>query len=553
MLTNNLPCEIHWKIASYLNINDQREYSLVCRYWNKAARHAMLKKVQLRNEKAVDAFVDFLTKSHSSRELVKEIEVRTYNYLDANERYSQLIHLTPNVRTLQVGNDGAKLFRVAMQEIKNGHWQYLDCIKNYSHYSRVTTDLAKDYYALASAIQDKLFSLNLNVSPLPDSLSQLQCFQFPLDTIGQTRFSAVKHLNCYSDETTTVQLLDHALSLCPNATHIKLELSHLDQHKNELMHIKPHTKLKRLNVCLWTLSEAGLSYICHKFPKVEHFTLKVGKYIDDWEDQSKPSPFYISEQVINQLANYTNSLANFSLYIEGATNNMQLIHGFASLEWQGKSLFKTDENLFCIECDTSRPKFSEMVNRWVTDSFDLTQASIKDYLGQLDEIFLFYKQPKSTQILTHCTQLQSLRMTYYDACNYQGPMLPITRLSLGNFEKGSDSLKQLVAYTPYLKVLEYTCLLGLEFLIDIPSASLELLYLLYFVHIDIDMLFLHLVQSGVETYYQSHEHRLCETDISNLPEQHPELRIMKVKVICKDLKCLKFSNFSGLWHIMHDF
>ena len=54
-----------------------------------------------------------------------------------------------------------------------------------------------------------------------------------------------------------------------------------------------------------------------------------GRGLQD-SDQSKPSPFYISEQVINQLANYTNSLANFSLYIEGATNNMQLIHGFAS-------------------------------------------------------------------------------------------------------------------------------------------------------------------------------------------------------------------------------
>ncbi|KAI8372117.1 hypothetical protein BD560DRAFT_395208 [Blakeslea trispora] len=566
MSATSLPYEIQREVLSYLDEIDQDSYSLVCKHWSKPAQHIKFKKVILKSSKKLSTLIELLKKSDAIKESVKEVELRSSITLKITKQHYKLIHLTPNVRTLVVEDDANEMFRVVLEAIKRGHWQNLDCINfcpNYTSmgiapemeemisklaedrfalltaghdHGNMLDNLTDEYYDLVLAIKDRLSSLNLRIAWLPESADQLQSSHLPLNFTKQTRFDAVKRLTCHSDLYTSVQILDSAFDLCPNATEVMVFPSHLNMREGKLAKIEPNTKVKKLVIYLWNLSETVLDYVCRKFPKLEEFKLDIRPYSEEG-DSDLISPD-VSAETIARVASYTSSLKYFSLSIDGAADTMPFLNELTKLQWKGKSLIDTSEDYLSVACNKSGKKFSEMIYRWHTDNFGMSQTSMQAYLNQLDDLSLDDLGPKNARILAHCTNLQTLGITSFDGYSYGGPSLPITRLNVSHEGRNRSSLKKFLSYTPHLKIVEYGCPSRLNFVVDMPSVSFDILFLALFVSKGIDIISVHVVRSGVDRYFQT---KFLGDELLEVKDSEPEepwlgFTTMHVKVICKDIK-----------------
>ncbi|OBZ86985.1 hypothetical protein A0J61_04960 [Choanephora cucurbitarum] len=554
-----LPYEIHSKILCYLNQEDKKQYSLVSKQWRKATMPILFQKVRITFEEDLDRCVDMFMKSQLIGDSVRSLVLDTARIQDDTSRYSKLICLTPNLMVLEVRSKSDTLYRVALEDMKQGHWKQLHTLVCRSHAVLPVLYISQGYYALASSIQDRLSFLMLDLSSTSDSLEP-HCFQFPLHITRQTRFNAVRYLHCFSDQRATIQSLNDALALCPCATEIKLQLCHLDQYrdKERQIEIKSNGAVKRLVVFLYDLTEAGLDYISRKFRCVDQLELRVLMCINHVMSPELPGEepeiesFEMAVDMIALLADYVHSINKFKILILGMRNQMSLFLAFTSLQRQGELTIQMSDGNFLCTGDTAKPDQFELTTDLFMDSFDLLQPMLIAYLKQLDKLQLESLDPGHTQLLAHCIKLKMLSMQYNDDHTYQGPILPLRVLELESKGMHMNFVNQLIAFTPRLEIvrLRLTSLESVTF--DMPLISLHLLCLDAYFAPQKGILYICLIRAGIETYYRSFENQFCSIEANefNGPDK------TKVTLVCRDMK-----HFEVKWgrlrsndvHIKHDF
>ncbi|KAI8329583.1 hypothetical protein BD560DRAFT_416681 [Blakeslea trispora] len=553
MPASSLPYEIQWKILDCLCMKDIVQYSLVSKHWREAAKHVMFKGISIYDENKAAKFIHLCAESPTTSNLIKKLTVRTDGVGNHAELYSEIIHLTPNVREIWVTRGASELYRVALQEIKHGHWPLLNHIGIYMQFGGTNQNLNQDYYAFASAIQDRLSHLNLRISSDFCS-SELHCFQFPSSITRQTRFNAVRTLECYSDKKTRIRSIDDTLSLCPNATEIKLEIVSLDPIEERLMHIEPNTVVERLLIWVHYLSEAGVDYICRKFGRVKTLGLQFSRYgIHGYRVAIETFPLDISMKAAIQLANYVSSLDDCTLSIQGISECTRLLYAFSLLRWQGRMSISMYAHYFRLTYDKSKSNLSELnIDVDAEDAF-LEQPSIKAYLNQLSRLSFRQMSPISHKIVPWCTRLQYLKMSYDTSSSYEGPLLPITHLDLTSLGENKEFLKQLSSYTPYLRavkmLLDYRN--GIE--IDMPTISFNSLWVISRNILFVNTFYLHLLQSNKQTWYRSIDDKLCAIEASEFEKQELDAETVRIKLICREIKRFGLGNYHGSLYVEHDF
>ncbi|KAI8356713.1 hypothetical protein EDC96DRAFT_257016 [Choanephora cucurbitarum] len=547
MLAGDLPFEIQAVILDHLNSVSRIQYSLVSRHWRQAARHLLFKTVQLRSEKEVDAFTDMLLESSSLGESVRKLVFKTPASMNEAQQYSALIHLTPNLQILETGRHANRLYQVAVEEIEHGHWQHLHSINDsmilYDYESMTAQELEQirgtgpDYYALASALRDRLSAMKLDVTSERDSPFEPHCFQPPSYITRQTRFGALENLVCFSEEKTTIRSLDSALSLCPNATEVTLSLCYFHSCEDNRLQFRPNTTATTVHVFASRLTETSLNYLLHKFLNVKQLIIRILDYDDDEYDVDRIGPFEMPTELATQLAYYACTTEKFDIWFRGLMNNVQLFVAFTLVRWQGEMQINLQSHYIQFEHDRSKPKHSGLYLCLDVTRLDLRQPSLRAYFNQLDVLSIGQIGLEHYPILTHCSQLQELHMQYGHLDAYDGPYLPIHSLvvSYGNYN--IHFLRQFSALTPHLKNARLTFNASSKVKIDMPSITFESLSLSIGQPQEASPFYFHLTQFGQDRYYQAIEDQLYEMEADEFKKHEPVPN--KARVICKGIKHLE--------------
>ncbi|KAI8330920.1 hypothetical protein BD560DRAFT_416100 [Blakeslea trispora] len=545
MTMNNLPHELQWRILSHLNATDQKQYSLVSRNCRDAALYRMLGNCCIKSDEDLDGLIGLLVKSSSMSSCVQKLKILQSNFHGHDKQYSTLIQLTPKLKEIEIGSS-EDLFQMVLQEIHHGHWPHLN---------RIYSPLCKYYYAIASAIQDRLLNIVLDISSNTGTSSEPHCFQSALHITRETRFDAVENLEIHGRETATVQSLEDAIKLCPNAVYTKLCLLSLDQHEDRLVHIEPTTRIKELHIDSKDISEAYLDYVCRKFSKVDKLQFKVSSLDIEGMNQSW--------RASTQLVDYLYSIDNYSLSVgQDVEDCLPLFHALLSRQWPGEMSIYFCRSGFEVKNDKSKPKTSKLDIFGIREVLDPTQAYTRTYLSQLDELGITSSNSEDIWILSHCSQLKTLWLFYNDDTDYDDTVLPITYLDLelapnydqAHTSRGIDFINRFVACTPYLREALFTFHYsddalydGYEYhdlaILNMPFISFDSLTVTFSDVSPKDLVYLHLIQSGVEAYYREHQHEPQLSEISDSEFERSasesEMKVIRIRLICKDIKCLE--------------
>ncbi|KAI8365797.1 hypothetical protein EDC96DRAFT_508879 [Choanephora cucurbitarum] len=383
-----------------------------------------------------------------------------------------------------------------------------------------------------------------------------------------------------------IESLDDVFALCPNATEIKLELHDLGCGYHTLTHFEPNTTVEILDIELYDPREANLKYLCQKFPNVKELVFSVKRFEMDKDSRCSDAefinPLWMSAEAIAFLLNYAHSREKFCMTLGLLETIEPFLATSASLRWQGEmtTTCYRDEEIWFIY-DRFKPQKLHLSFKNHVPRFETSQiTSMKAYLNQLDELDI-ENNPylKLKQLMTHCTSLRALKWHLCSENTYEGPVLPITHLTLLSYDSNRNRkfLKQLHSFMPNLRdlILCTKFLMESEIEIDLSSACLQSFCINS--KNDKTWLYLHLVRSGEDTYYcrqntqprhmspkyslqqiEGNEYGLraptcsrlhmgsyCGLDVSTYT-------IQKVKIICKDIKRLEVRGHSNR-HDIFDF
>ncbi|OBZ86980.1 hypothetical protein A0J61_04958 [Choanephora cucurbitarum] len=266
----HLPYEIEWQIQSYLGYTDRLQCSFLSKRWREILRPVLFETVQIRLKDQTETFVDILDHTPSIGTSIKKLVCVTHARNDKMRFYAKLIHRTPNLKILEIHSRADALYRTALDAIDQGYWKHLHSINDQMAFSFEPSCLNQYYYAVVSAIQDRLTTVMLNISSLPSS-RQPHYFQFPFIT-RETRFRAAVQLTCISEVHVAVQSVDDVLTLCPNATDVILSFWSLDPLETR---VEPNQTVKKLKVSLYDSLVTGIDYIRQKFTHLDQLTFGV--------------------------------------------------------------------------------------------------------------------------------------------------------------------------------------------------------------------------------------------------------------------------------------
>ncbi|OBZ83767.1 hypothetical protein A0J61_08183 [Choanephora cucurbitarum] len=565
MTASNLPFEIQQIILSHLNSTAQIQYSLVSKHWRAAAKHVLFDTIYLPSGQKVDECVDLLLVSSPLGEFVKKLVFLTCASLNEAKQYSSLIHLTPNLKVLATEKSSNRLFQTAIQEVRSGHWKHLHSIgdlsieNDYDSVTEMGTEPFKssvlDYYALASVLQDRLSAFVFDITSIDNSSVEPYCFQLPLYITRQTRFNALKDLICFSQGTTTIESLDDTLALCQNATEVKLSVHHFRTSKERWRQIEPNASVKSLSVFVTKFTEASLGYIYRKFSAVKQLTMHALDHSISNTDETI-DPLEVPVDMKHQLAYYVHSTTTSDIWFYGINNSIELFLAFVSMQWPGEMQINLESNLFQLQHDSSKPKHSELHIDLDIGGLNVKQATLRDYLNQLDVLSIGPIDVRYYPLLAQCTRIRVLRMYYGNPSGYQGPTLAISRLILFSEDYNANFLKEFSASTPNLRHVNLVlCTFG-KIEIDTPCVSYDSLCVENLGWIMQSSVCLLLIRSGIQSYYKTIENRLCEIGIDEFKGQAVKMDRAKVELICNDIKRLEIHwrvKDSGRVRILHDF
>ncbi|KAI8339802.1 hypothetical protein EDC96DRAFT_578715 [Choanephora cucurbitarum] len=556
MTAGTLPLEIQWIILSHLSSTAQIQYSLVSKHWRAAAKHVLFDTIYLQSEEKVDEFVGLLLSSSPLGEFVQKLVFLTYASLNEAKRYSSLIHLTPHLKVLATEKTSNRLFQTAIQEVQYGHWKHLHSIgdssieNGYDFVAGMKVELFKssrlDYYALASALQDRLSTFVFDITSIDESSVEPYCFQLPLYITRQSRFNALKNLICFSQGTAAIGSLDDILALCPNATEVQLSIYHFLTSEDRWKQVKPNVTVRNLSVFVTKFTEASLDYICRKFSAVKQLTIHALDHSVSDTDEII-DPLEVPVDMKHQLAYYIHSTTTSDIWFRGISNSIELFLAFVSMQWQGKVQINLQPDFFQLQRDRSKPKHSELHIVLDVSGLNLRQAHLRNYLHQLDVLSIGPIDLRHNQLLAQCTCIQVLRMHYGCLSGYQGPKLPITRLILSGEGYNANFLKELSASTPNLRHVSLVLCTSDKIEIDTPCVSYDSLCVENFGCIKQGPIYILLIRSGIPSYYKTIENRLHEIGMDEFKEQEVKMDKAKMELKCNNIKRLKKLESKGLW------
>ncbi|OBZ81834.1 hypothetical protein A0J61_10117 [Choanephora cucurbitarum] len=530
MLKEHLPFEIQWKILDYLETESKIQYSLVSKHWREAARYVLFRSICLESVEEEDAFIDLLIESPSLGESTKSLMLKSNSSMERDQQYSALIRLTPNLRFLQIDCDAGPFYQVALLEIQRGHWKYLHHIKDISNTTSISSMGANDiansslgYHALLSATKDRLSDVVLDLSSVSHSPTEIHCFQYPLYITRQTRFRSVKHLTFVSSHKTAIKSLDDALALFPNATDVILRHVELESHEDKLAEIEPNTVVEGLFITISALPKESLNYISCKFPNVKQLVLRAVENLESLTDFMR----------------YAYSVKRLNMQLWRQEGLMVLLDAIVPLQWQGKMEIKFNPKILGLQYNRSEARHSKLYVRNHIGSFDFARASLIAYLNQLDELDTYSIDPEHIQLLSHCTQLKTLRICHNNVSVSEIPVLPITCFISSGGSNNMSFLEHLSASAPNLRdaMIEFNSSNITE--ICMPSTSFHSLCINFIEPLPTDLLDVHLIRSGEETYYQSLENQLCEIGPSEYRHEGSSISKVRIEIMCKDIKYLE--------------
>ncbi|KAI8361814.1 hypothetical protein EDC96DRAFT_576031 [Choanephora cucurbitarum] len=503
-----LPIELHWKILSYLDKKDRSQYRLVSKEWNRAARHLLFREVHIDSHQTLDHFVKLLVESPSLGELVKDLRLTEPPDTTKALQYISLIQLTPNLRSIRTGYDADHVYQIAVQEVQHGHWSQLCSIKNRTHRLGACPRQADDasalrdsgYHALLSKVQDRLLHVALDITPISHFPYELYCFLYPDHITRTTRFNRSKRLICLSRKVTHTRSLHDAIKLCPHADEIVLRLEGLEGSKDSLTQIKSNRSIEHLSMHLIDIKEEdSLGYFYHMFPYVEHLLIQISM-------QTNSPPMSID--TLNQLTHYAYSKGVCQIIFYHLENREQLLLSFISHQWQGETIVCLDYDYVDFVHDHYKPRRSRLKIKWDLDKVNFMQPGLRTYLNQLDELELDQLGLQHRQLLTHCTQLQLLRINCRSRNTYNSEhALPITHLVLhGRYS--TSPMNKISTLAPNLQHVTVDLESPDKAVIDMPFTSLHSLCIRISTYPNNGQFYIQLVQSQESTFYRSLGSRL---------------------------------------------
>ncbi|KAI8349945.1 hypothetical protein EDC96DRAFT_519873 [Choanephora cucurbitarum] len=500
-----LPYEIEWQIQSYLDYADRIQCSLLSKHWREMLKPVLFETVQIRLKDQTEAFVDILNHAPSIGISIKKLILEIHSRADA-------------------------LYCTALDAIEQGYWKHLHSIHDQMAFSFEPSCLTQHYYAVVSAIRDRLSTVMLNMSSLPPT-RQPHYFQFPFIT-PETRFHAAVQLTCISEMHVAFQSVDDALTLCPNATDVMMTFWSLDPLETE---VEPNQVVKKLKVSLYDSLLTGIDYIRQKFAHLDQLTLIV-QPPDEFDSSDALVLFDMPLTLATQLAQYLQKMDAFEIVLNGFINTIELLHIFTTFAWPGKMTIEASDTIMLLTYHRSEPTYAELYLDTNPGSIDITEASMRDYLGQLDDLQIHLMTHEHMPLLPYCTHLKYLSTECNTELSYHGPPLPITRLDL---VAAGNSLRFLTQFTQSLPHLSHLYLrLGTSerLHIDTPLVSFQVLCIRVDQRSNSNEIHIHLIRSGTETFYRHVKDQLFEMEASEFKELGPDMERGKIKVVCKDIK-----------------
>ncbi|OBZ82026.1 hypothetical protein A0J61_09927 [Choanephora cucurbitarum] len=501
MPTRQLSNEIHLGILTYLTRKDQIQYSLVCRNWREAAKHLLFKTICLNDDQQIASFVHLLATAPSLRDLVKILVLRGRRCLTNETVCASLIHMTPCLKTLITDFASMLLYQIASQEVKFGHWCFLDYLEykhfEYDHVSTIGMD--DGYHALLASLQDRLSTVTLSIQSHPQSPLEPICFHFPLLINRQTCFGASKHLICISNSMAAIRSLDDALKLCPHATKLTLDLDHLDSYEDQMIPIVPNTTIEHLSINLSYGTPAIFDYMNSKFTGIKQLTLTIHRL--DISPKNTPYSDATLESTILQIFQCAQTTDVFDIALEEMGNYLKLTSFFLH-PWEGAMEIILDRNMIQLKHDKSKSKHSYLCIKPDAGQTDFLLGMPTAYLNRLNTLDLAKLHPSYGRPLAYCTHLQALYLSYDGGLDaYSGPTLPITHLTLRRMGDSGYFQTQFTRQTPNLR---HVCIetTGNDDRIDMPTCSFDSIRIRVR-HNQLSRQFsIHLRYSGQSTFYQ---------------------------------------------------
>ncbi|KAI8342175.1 hypothetical protein EDC96DRAFT_547632 [Choanephora cucurbitarum] len=468
-MLQNLPLEVVVRIFDFLNIRTLKECQLVSREWSKPAQVRIYSKINCYAPR-YGSLLNTLASSPSIGSLVRQIEFFGFHSIPT-QNYRYLMEHTPNLQSLTDSELKGAHYELFYQLINQGYLKKLDtlnspvsgCQLTNQDNSIVTPD-DYHYYALCSAIKDRLKTIKLNSSTASPPYEGIHCFCFPEHITRQTRFPKVGQLTCISSTSMTLSDLEDVLQLCPAMDELVLDLVSLVTHADELHTVKPNAYVTKLTVKLKEASENNLLYFLKKFPHVRHLELNIPCH-------ARNGNFHLSRlsyEAVNQLAAYSAQTNELTLEVSGIGNTMDLFDAFKTVSFKagyiefrlvtsessGAPCFKatylesssSTKNLF-LKHGQFPPDFGER------NATFLSELSRFDYIGSYGDPVQTIEDCK--RILMFCKNVTHFGMEdcSFDELVLQTPILSCNDIQLEGCSISADTLGTLGSSFPSIREL----------------------------------------------------------------------------------------------------
>ncbi|OBZ83249.1 hypothetical protein A0J61_08701 [Choanephora cucurbitarum] len=258
--------------------------------------------------------------------------------------------------------------------------------------------------------------------------------------------------------------------------------------------------------------------------------------------------------MFQQLASYVHTMDHVILKIGEIPNRIGLFQALQRFQWQGHTDTQIDG--FMFEHDSSKSKYSVLDSRCNVDEFQFTHENIA-YLNQLDEFNFDISQYDSEsrisdvhhQILSHCKRLRKLSIDFSSLEYFEIPGLPVTSLSLGPYGTSPELLSQFSYMLPCLEEVEILQFFhddhyeeptgGFSIEILLPVTSLAKLKIEMIDCVDINVFYLQLSQSGIESTHQLCGTTFYETEMNICEEREPSNKAANLKLTCEAIQQLE--------------
>ncbi|KAI8335597.1 hypothetical protein BD560DRAFT_451089 [Blakeslea trispora] len=575
-MEKDLPTEIHDQILAHLDTQTILEYQRVCRQWYKPANCILYTNLFLSSHLQVYKLIDTLEGSPHLRELVKDVEVDIEQdpKPDPSEtttrilKYSQLIQYTPNLDSFHYRSIPAYLYTLILQQVQQGQWKRLRVLRETGFHH----NLPLGYYAVISAIQDRLEDIELDLTTLLDRNDGSQRYVFSSCINNETRFRKVKTLFCRWTGLNRTECLDDILSMCPVVTELTLDIWYL-KHFGSLP-ISPNTTVEDLCVYMYDLTYSNLDYIRHKFSNLKQLSLYVFSRPADSEIEEFPE-FTLSLDVIELLLDFTSKIKDVVISMRCLANTMDLFDAFSRLPSGGEMhidlMVKTTYpralncNGLAIYINPSRPKKSMLEICPQQHGIELNKHTIA-YLNQLDDLVLHSKTAITLnnvtrtrdhrQLLLHCHQLKSLCMYGFKLDSMDTKWISLQKLVLQDCNFSQELLTHISYGSPALKTIHLINCSTLSnpkkryppkpFIIDMPNTSIKYLLIKCNTERKATSLALQIVRLNKSVCFEGRGGLLTSISTEQYDRIQPTDRLAKIEIVCQDIEGMSLSFYNRL-------